>query len=514
MSLHSRRSPTPSLSLKPLARTLALLCALGAPALVSAQVVPIPFESEGIVKGIYNRPDGTGVELTVFGRTFLVPPGATIHTPTKTLSAAELVDPSRFPGLYRDGFVGSTAILLGEVQIAADGTATPLITGVAIEPAETVLLGSLTRNEAGAMSLLGVPMVPSSDPRLLSKGYKNEFGFIVDPASIPVGTFAALEGYYGDDGNFYHFSMEAAGGTLVDPAVPKTSITKTSCVPGSRLQVQGSAYLPAASTIEFRNPKTNYLYGAMSTTVDIEAPEFGTYRYSVIVNEGEVDSDGACPSQVKAVNLTNLSQAVATVDGVTAAPPPPPAGTVPTNVAPVAVADAANVFVGLATEVHLLANDTDANGNMDSTTVQLQFPLPPGLDVQNPQTGDVIVTAAAAGTYTFSYTVADIGGLVSAPTPVTITAQPVAMDTVDLTRSNFRADSGRWEVRGATNQAGAQISATLVRTNETIATVTSDATGAWQIDVRNSPVRAVAGDIVRVISTGGGRDEGVVNIVQ
>lgn len=63
--------------------------------------------------------------------------------------------------------------------------------------------------------------------------------------------------------------------------MPKTSIAKTGCVPGSRLQVQGSAYLPAASTIEFRNPKANYLYGSMSTTVDIEAPEFGTYRYSV-----------------------------------------------------------------------------------------------------------------------------------------------------------------------------------------------------------------------------------------
>lgn len=212
MSLQSRRSPTPSLSLKPLARTLALLCALGAPALVSAQVVPIPFESEGIVKSIYNRPDGTGVELGVFGRTFLVPPGATIHTPTKTLSAAELIDPARFPGLLRDGFVGSTAILLGEVKIAADGTATPLITSVAIEPAETVLLGSLTKNDTGAMSLLDIPMRESTDPRLLSKGYKNEFGFAVDPASIPVGTFAALEGYYGDDGNFYHFSMEAAGG--------------------------------------------------------------------------------------------------------------------------------------------------------------------------------------------------------------------------------------------------------------------------------------------------------------
>ncbi|NMG32227.1 Ig-like domain-containing protein [Aromatoleum evansii] len=514
MNQQSTRRSLPASPLKPLVRTLALICALGAPVAAFAQAAPIPFEVEGVVRGIYNRPDGTGVELTIFGRSFLVPPGATIHTPTKTLSAAELTDPTRFPGLFRDGFVGATAILMGEVTLSPDGAvATPVINDVAIEPAETVLLGSLTKNDAGVMSLLDIPMLESKDPRLLSKGYKNEYGFAVQPASIPVGTFAALEGYFGDDGNFYHFSLEAAGGTLVDPAVPKTSITKAGCVPGSRLQVQGASYLPSAATIEFRNPKTNYLYGSMSTTVDIEAPEFGTYRYSVIVNEGEVDSDGACPSQVLAVNLSNLSQATATVDGVTAPPPPPPAGTVPAS-APVATADAANVFVGLATEVHLLANDTDANGNMDSTTVQLQFPLPPGLDVQNPQTGDVLVTAAAAGTYTFGYTVADTTGLVSPATTVTITAQPVAMDTVDLTRSNYRADTSRWEVRGVTNQAGAQITAVLVRTNETIATVTSDATGAWQIDVRSSPVRAVAGDVVRVQSSGGGTDEGAVNIVR
>ncbi|NMG00388.1 Ig-like domain-containing protein [Aromatoleum toluolicum] len=512
MSLHSTRSPTPSLALKPLVRTLALLCALGAPALVSAQVAPIPFESEGIVKGIYNRPDGTGVELTVFGRTFLVPPGATIHTPTKTLTAAELVDPSRFPGLYRDGFVGSTAILLGEVTLSPDATtATPVIKDVAIEPAETVLLGTLTKNDAGVMSVLDIPLLPSTDPRLLSKGYKNEFGFAVEPASIPIGTFAAVEGYFGDDGNFYHFSLEAGGGLLVDPGTGKTSITRTACVPGARLDVQGATYLPSASVVEFRNPKSNYLYGSMSTTVDLEAPEFGTYGYRVDVSGGEVDSDGACPSQIRVVNLTNGTEAIATVDGVTAPAAPPT--TAPENVAPVATADAATVFVGLATEVHLTLNDTDANGNMDPTTLQL-VGVPTGLAVQNLLNGDLQVTADAAGTYSFGYTVADTGGLTSNQATVTITAQPVAVDVVDLVRANFRIDKSRWEMRGTTNQAGAQVTAVHVRTGATIATVTSDVTGAWQIDVRNSPILAVAGDIVRVTSSGGGTDQEVVNIVQ
>lgn len=501
----------PICALKPLARALALICALGAPFGASAQVAPIPFETEGVVTNIHLQPDGSGVDLTVFGRVMHVPKGATIHTPTATLSLEQLADPAQFPGLNRNGFVGSTVILTGEVNVAPDGTATPVIADVTIEPAETVLLGALTQNNAGALALLGVPMAESTDPRLPSKGYRNEFGFPVQPATIPVGTFAALEGYYGDDGVFRHFSVEAAGGTLVDANAPQTSITRTNCVPGSRLLVHGASYLPAGATIAFRNPKTNYLFGSVNTSVDLEFPEFGTYRYDVVVNEGEVDSDGACPSVVLAVNLTNNTQATSVVDGVVA---PAPADPTPTaNAAPVAVADAASVFVGLATEVHLTANDSDANGNMDNTTVQL-IGVPPGLAVQNLQNGDVVATADAAGTYTFSYTVADTDGLVSSAAAVTITAQPVTMDTVAIGRSNYRADTSRWEIRGTTNQAGAQITAVLMRTNETIALVTSDATGGWQIDVRNSPISAVAGDVLRVISSGGGNDQEPVNIVR
>ncbi|NMG77445.1 Ig-like domain-containing protein [Aromatoleum diolicum] len=501
----------PICSLKPLARALALMCALGAPLAASAQVAPIPFETEGVVTNVYLQPDGSGVDLTVFGRVMRVAPGATIHTPTATLSLEQLADPTQFPGLNRNGFVGSTVILTGEVDVAADGTATPVIGDVAIEPAETVLIGVLTWNDAGSMALLGVPMAESTDPRLPSQGYHNEFGFAVYPATIPAGVFAALEGYYGDDGVFHHFMVEAAGGELVEPGAAKTSVTHARCIAGGRLEVQGASYLPSAALIEFRNPKTNYLFGSMSTTVDLEAPEFGTYRYRVDVNEGEADSDGACPSHVLAVNLSNGTQASGPVDGVVA--PPLPAETAPVNVAPVSVADAASVFVGLATEVHLTVNDTDANGNMDGTTVQLDG-VPPGLAVQNTLNGDVLVTASAAGTYSFSYTVADTGGLVSNPSVVTISAQPVAMDTVDLVRANFRLDKSRWEIRGTTNQAGAQITAVLLRTNETIATVTSDVTGAWQIDVRSSPISGVAGDVVRVTSTGGGTDQEVVNIVQ
>lgn len=502
---------TPHNPIRQRACAIALACALGAPLAASAQVAPLPFEVEGVVSDIQLLPDGD-VELTIFGRVLRVPASAAIHTPTATLTPEQLASPSAFPGLSRPGFVGSTAIVIGEVSLAPDGTATPAIFDVAIEPAETVLIGLMTSNDGGMMAVQDVPLTESTDPRLPSLGYFNEFGFPVQPASIPVGTFTAVEGYYGDrDGIFRHFLLEAAGGQLVDPASPATSITRARCAPGGRLEVLGASYLPAAAVVEFRNAKTNYLFGAMNTTADLESPEFGTYRFRLDVSAGEVDTDGACPSQVLAINRSNQTEAVSDVDGVVAPPdtPPPP----PENVAPVAVDDVAGVTVGLATEVHLTANDTDADGNLDGTTVQL-FDLPPGLAVQNTLNGDVLVTAAAAGTYSFGYTVADTEGLVSNLATVTVTAEPVATDTVDVTRANFRTDRARWDIRGTTNQAGAQMTAVLLRTGATIAVVTSGVTGAWSIDVRNSPVRPVVGDVVRVSSSGGGSDDQIVTITR
>jgi hypothetical protein len=145
------------------------------------------------------------------------------------------------------------------------------------------------------------------------------------------------------------------------------------------------------------------------------------------------------------------------------------------------------------------------------TTIQLTN-VPPELLVQDLDTGDLQVTASAAGTYSFNYTVADTEGLISNVATVVIQAQPVAMDTVDITRANYRTDKDRWEARGTSNQAGSVVTVTLVRTNQVLATVTADATGAWQLDARNTGITAIAGDVVRASSNGGGSDELAVTI--
>lgn len=490
-------------------RALALAGLLGLPLASFGQAAPLPFEAEGRVTHIYAHPDGSAVDLTVFGQVFRIPKGASIHTPSASLTLEQLADPTRFPGRVESGFLGGTAILIGQVVTDANGTSYPLISSVEIEPSETVLLGMITKNDAGALALHGVPMVESTDYRLPSEGYHNEFGFPIKPHTIPVGSFAAIEGYYAEDGNFHHFLVEAGAGELVDPNTPQSSILRARCDPGGRLEVQGASYLPAGNTVDFYNVN-GFWFGSITATADLEQPDFGTYRFRADVNEGEPDTDGACPSQVKAVTRTNSTTATASVDGVE----PPPAEEQPNpapNEAPVAVDDAAAVFVNLATEVHLTLNDTDANGNLDPTTIQLSN-VPPGLAVQDLDNGDVMVTAAASGVYSFNYTVADTGGLVSNVATVTITADPVAMDTVAIERANYRTDGSRWNVRGTVNQPGQQVTVTLVRTGQTIATAAADATGAWALDVRNSPAVGRAGDIVRAVSNGGGNAELVVNV--
>ncbi len=501
-------------SLKPAARALALAGALSLPMFAWAQAAPVFFEVEGGVSAIEPVMNAAneliGANVTMFGRPFFVPATANIHTPSATLTIEQLVNTDPLPGREESGFVGGTGILIGEVGMAADGSAEPVIHDVAIEPAETVLIGLVTANGPTGIRLLDITLREIGDPRMPSEGYMNDFGFQILPESLTPGTFAAAEGYYAADGNFWHYIVSASGGALAEPNTPQSSILRARCDQGGRLEVQGASYLPANALVEFYNANTGFRFGSIATSVDLEFPDFGSYRFRADVNDGPVDSDGGCPSEVLAKNVSNNTEVVAAVDGVVAPAQPgePPAE----NVAPVANDDFATVFVGLATTVNLTLNDSDANDNLDVTSVQLG-PVPDGLSVINQQNGSVLVTASTTGLFRFTYTVADTEQAVSNEATVTIDSQPVAADVVSIDRANYRVRQDRWEVRGSTNSASATITVRLLRTGQTIAVATADATGSWRIDARGTGIVAVAGDIIEATSSAGGRVLQTVNLV-
>ena len=95
------------------------------------------------------------------------------------------------------------------------------------------------------------------------------------------------------------------------------------------------------------------------------------------------------------------------------------------NNAPVAAADTASSANDAAVTINVLANDTDSDGSLNTSTVQI---------TTNPVHGSVTIgtggsvtytpTAGYSGQDTFAYTVTDNQGAVSAPAQVTVSVTP------------------------------------------------------------------------------------------
>ena len=98
----------------------------------------------------------------------------------------------------------------------------------------------------------------------------------------------------------------------------------------------------------------------------------------------------------------------------------------PVNDAPVANDDSATVDEGAAITIDLAANDTDADGTIDLTSIVI---------IQNPANGSLVINGDGTVTYThdgsetttdsFTYTIQDNNGLVSSTATVNIAVTPV-----------------------------------------------------------------------------------------
>ncbi|MEY4178124.1 MAG: hypothetical protein RLY70_1698, partial [Planctomycetota bacterium] len=134
-----------------------------------------------------------------------------------------------------------------------------------------------------------------------------------------------------------------------------------------------------------------------SFTYTPPANYFGTVTFTYRVNDGQLNSNNATVT----ITVNNV------------------------NEPPVAVADTATTSAGRAIILNVLANDTDSDGTLDPTTVNI---------VSSPANGTAVagadgrVTFTSSGTFqgvtTFQYTVRDNNGAISNAATVTVTVGP------------------------------------------------------------------------------------------
>jgi hypothetical protein len=145
------------------------------------------------------------------------------------------------------------------------------------------------------------------------------------------------------------------------------------------------------------------------------------------------------------------------------------------------------VVAGRATQLpNLLDNDVDADGRADLVAA-VQIVAPAGLTVSGGANGLVTVTAATAGTFTFTYNVQDASGAISA-NAATVTVNVIPADTVTITRAQFTIAQKRWVVTGTTSVPNQSINLTYVNgsaAGHSIGTVPVDTLGNWTLDIRN-----------------------------
>lgn len=302
-----------------------------------AQVVPNIVELEGPINSITcTKPVGydpvlqdtgcTEVVMNVMGTTVLIPEGTPVSSPSAELTLDLLADTKALLG-NPNGFVGGTAKLTG--ISTANG---PVADNVLVELSENVFLGSVTANDQVArprvfkvegtdVVLLPGPTGPSFpagqaafDERLPGLPLKNDYGFRINGATIPVGSLVAAEGYYDvkrdpSRRKFYAFSMEVTGGQLLS-SFSQVSILRAQCRVRSateiELEVRGATYEPANGTVELFSPARRaadgtliaraVTYGRIQAVPDVG--DFGVYNFDVRMAP-PAGSTG-CPSTLRA----------------------------------------------------------------------------------------------------------------------------------------------------------------------------------------------------------------------
>lgn len=489
---------------------------------------PVP----GFLEGPIINLDTTNRTAKVNGVLMHIPVGIPISSPTvdiTALAATQGVDPLslvagvKLPGRTSPGFIGGFCLCSTEVDPL---TGTVTVTSMVLEPAENVLLSTVTThncvtpscdpddNPANELRIGGTLMNPSADPRLVSNLPTNR-GFEVDlMQGNLVGTNAGGEGYLGTNEHLYFYDLQLAGGILAKSGVTEVSILRARCTQGDNIsewRISGATHDPSNGTVTLRHGETGAVLGSTTAVTAIDAPLFGTYLL-------KADVPGTCPDSI----IADFGTATTTGDVQVRAPIflPPPTGTIllerPVgNTAPVAVDDtlvtAVNMELTFGGQL-LVGNDTDAENDL-LTIISVASTSTEGGTIVDNLDGTYRYTPPAgfSGPDTFTYTIAD-GYIPAVSGSVNITVETPVVDNLVVQKAIFEADTNEWLVRGTSSIVGPGNTVTVYLGSTVggivLGTAVVDTLGDWDFRERDSLSSPGIETTVSVISTANGITEG------
>jgi hypothetical protein len=256
-----------------------------------------------------------GLQMTVMGAVTIYVPessftaGGITSGSGVTLTSAMALDTTPLPG--RPNLAG---FRLGTAKCGVTDIVDGLVPGsvgamvgriCVLEPSENIMTATVTRknvNPDGSCQLFVgdqfLELVPILDTRYAFQGAKDTEGFDIVYCSIPVGALVGGEGYYGVGENpvnrFHIFLVESDMGTRVGASMGLTTISRTRCRVGNRLEVQGSVTNQAVTTVVVTDATTNAVLG---TPVAVGA-------FDPVVNAASwrlrVNNVAVCPATVTA----------------------------------------------------------------------------------------------------------------------------------------------------------------------------------------------------------------------
>lgn len=281
--------------------------------------------------------------------------------------------------------------------------------------------GNVTVDMSGwAVSWNGISVIP------MGSGPSNGVGTVTCTNTCEIGDTYTLDYLAtvppGDPSGFgnvnYQLHLEGTVGSFNNPPVTtdlNTEVTSASAIPAGTSVILDLTLNVTDSDTNDGLSETNLVASTLAVTPFSPPSDFSACTPSNLQNNGDgTITFPACPDGIYKFNYSfsdgletsNISTVTVTASG---------------NPIPNAVPDSATVEGTTATEIDVLANDTD--NDIDEASVAIVTDAINGSTSVNPTTGAITYTAniGFAGTDTLTYTVSDDSAQTSAPATVTIT---------------------------------------------------------------------------------------------